>query len=311
MDSYTTIDEKKDPFFLGDSRIDNFQELIEIIEKNQEISRGRTIIYRGQPEAKYKLFNSLQRIWNDKQLYNHYTDYSSFISNLIAQCKKWNSGLIPKYLKNFGSENNEIAFLSIMQHYGLPTPLLDFTLNIYKSLFFAVRNLDYSPPNSEIDNYFSIYFISKEDSALNFIEIIETLIRQQKAKSEVKLPVNIKSIMKYDIKLIENTDLEYKIQNNLNILNQEGAFVFNCSPNEPIEIQYQLNYKLIHAFIKKIDLNFYMVEKVGGCININKKLSNEIFKFLKSKNIDEDSIFPDLNKMKNECLVNEWKNICA
>ena len=123
MQYYNSIREKSNFYISGGKTIDNFKELLLIIDGLSERNRDSKTLFRGQPEAKFMLYSSLQRLWLDKKLHNHYEKYSVLINNLINNCKTWNGGLIQKYLKDIVGSENDICYLSIMQHYGLPTPL--------------------------------------------------------------------------------------------------------------------------------------------------------------------------------------------
>jgi len=311
MQYYSTFQEKSDYFLSGGKTIDNFQALVVLIEKLNNSNSDNQLLFRGQPEAKYKLYCSLQRLWQEKKLHNHYGKYSELINNLISNCKDWNGGLINKYLKYLKSDENKMSYLSIMQHYGLPTPLLDFTLDINKSLFFAIENIDYSPANTEIENYFSIYYVFKKNTILNTSDFFINKTIEYAKKNDLIKSKNLETVLQFEIVLIDNTDEEYRIQNNLNILNQDGAFIFNSSPTEPLESQYLSMRELLYKFFNKKIPDIQFSKELGGCININKKLVGQIVEYLKSKGIDRNSIYPDLNNLKSDCLNLEWKNICT
>lgn len=308
MNYFSSIEEKGQYYISGDSRIDDFDKLIDNIE-NIEQENGSNALFRGQPEARLMLYSSLQRLWIDKRLENHYESYRQLIDNLIKTCKEWNFGLISKYLRNAGWEENELSILSIMQHYGVPTPLLDFTYDINKSLFFATLNIDLSPPATEIDEYFSIYYIYKKNSLLSFSRMMVNELLDSGRKKKIINEKDLNSTMQYDLALIDNTDQAYRIQNNLNILNQEGAFVFNSSPVDPLEVHYLKWMNIYNQIMEKKEDQLLPSGKLACCLNINKGLTSKIREFLARKGIDRYSMFPDLNQMRTDCLNTEWKSI--
>ncbi|HLN22249.1 MAG TPA: FRG domain-containing protein [Bacteroidales bacterium] len=305
---FNTIEEKEEYYISGSSRIDDFENLVESVEKIHQKNSERAL-FRGQPDAKFMLYSSLQRLWIDKHLEKHYDSYRQLIDNLIQTCKEWNFGLVSKYLKNAGWEENEMSILSIMQHYGVPTPLLDFTYDINKSLFFATENIDFAPPENEIDRYFSIYYIFKNNSMLNIKDGVTGDLLSYGEDKNVIGKEDLDTTMKYDIIMIDNNDEAYRIQNNLNILNQEGAFIFNSSPSDPVEIHYHKWMKLFNRILEHKGEKNVKPGKVGGCLNINKKLAVRIKDYLRDKGIDRYSMFPDLNHMRTDCLNAEWQNI--
>jgi len=164
LEEYTTIEEKEPFFTNGGSRINVniegiFDKLLEFYET------GTGFIFRGCSEAKFRLYNSAQRLYMNQDLHkqvpsDHISEhYKNFIAGLIENCKNWNNGVVARLLKSTGiDENNALAYLSYMQHFGVPTPFLDYTFNPYVALFFAIDNLTYKPSNNEIDNYFSLYY---------------------------------------------------------------------------------------------------------------------------------------------------------
>lgn len=309
MEFYKTLSEKNELFLSGEKPIDTFEGLINKINKISNSNNDKSYVFRGQPEAKYKLYNSLQRLWSEKKLKNHYNNYSVLIENLIKHCKDWNNGLILKYLDYVGKFDNDLSYLSIMQHYGMPTPLLDFTYDINKSLFFAIENIDLSPSNSEIENYFSIYSVLKRNTVLYATDLfINKMVDISKEENDI-ITKNLKTTMQFEIVLVDNTDIEYRIQNNLNIINQDGAFIFNSSPSEPLEIQYISMKKTIEHFMKRLNKPIEIPKEVGVCLNINKKLIDQIITYLESKGINKNTIYPNLNNLKNECLSKEWKQL--
>lgn len=308
MRLYKTLFEKEKFFFKRNLTINTFDELLGVLDEFEANGRAH-VLFRGQPESKYMLYSSLQRLWIGRKLEKHYKSYRELLDNLIANSKAWNSGLVSRYLKNAGWHETEMSILSIMQHYGVPTPLLDFTYDINKSLFFATQNIDFSPPVSEIEKYFSIYYIHKDNPVLSMSDmaIKEAL---SSAKDKDLIPAKeLDATMQFSMALIDNADEAYRIQNNLNILNQEGAFIFNSSPTDPLEVHYYRYARHLKRALSKVQENY--TAEIGGCININKKLAAEIRDFLKGKGIDKYSMFPDLNDMSRDCLNLEWEKINA
>ena len=162
--------------------------------------------------------------------------------------------------------------------------------------------IDLSPANSEIEKYFSIYSIFKKNAATHISSLfIDKSIEYATHNNFIKNK-DLSTILQFDIVLIDNTDQEYRIQNNLNIVNQDGAFIFNASPTEPLERQYLNTRESFLKIAQKKNLDFKFLKEVGVCLNINKKLVRQIALYLKDKGIDRNSIYPDLYKLKIDCL---------
>lgn len=110
-------------------KINNVAEYLEIINilsrvKDEDFINGE-IIYRGMADKNWKLLPSLGRYkdLSDGQEYN-------LVKNLLS--------LRPEAFINL---NSNFEILSKMQHYELPTRLLDFTTNPLIALFFACSEL--------------------------------------------------------------------------------------------------------------------------------------------------------------------------
>lgn len=110
-------------------KIDNVVEYLEIVTilsktRREDFVNGE-IIYRGMADKEWKLVPSLERSndLSDGQEYN-------LVNNFLA--------LRPEAFQNL---NSDFEILSKMQHYELPTRLLDFTTNPLIALFFACNEL--------------------------------------------------------------------------------------------------------------------------------------------------------------------------
>ena len=84
--------------------------------------------FRGHSNSAYRLMSTLDRFGNDK--------WSGKERLLIRQFKKFATGHIQP--QQFPSSTFE--WLSLMQHYGAPTRLLDLTTSPYIALYFAVSD---------------------------------------------------------------------------------------------------------------------------------------------------------------------------
>lgn len=106
-------------------KINQILELIEeLLKKSKDENTAEfpnsNLIFRGQSDESWKLLPKLFR--------NEYTD------NLEQD-------LIDSYKRRYNIfNNNYIDNLTDMQHYGMPTKLLDWSRNILIALFFAVEN---------------------------------------------------------------------------------------------------------------------------------------------------------------------------
>lgn len=135
--------------------------------------------FRGQPEAKFQLFNSAQRHFygkgidqlnktvyegndNNEKL-NFFKDWTMTV---IVEGLKWEGAVVPKILNQLNIEYKDpfVPINSYLRHYGVPTPVLDFSLIPFVALYFAIEKVNHTPSNIEIENYMSLYVVDIEYS---------------------------------------------------------------------------------------------------------------------------------------------------
>ncbi|MBQ1782132.1 MAG: FRG domain-containing protein [Gammaproteobacteria bacterium] len=91
--------------------------------------------FRGQSSADWDITSSLQRLLKG-------TDYEEDPSNtefwLLRDFKR-GAGL---YLNDLPAESDLVSWLSLMQHYGAPTRLIDFTQSFYVACYFALSGAE-------------------------------------------------------------------------------------------------------------------------------------------------------------------------
>jgi len=89
-------------------------------------------IYRGHADSSWKLQSSLERVldskWNSSAV-SKFEDYS--INEFKARFRLYDrDNIVP---------DSKLAWLSVMQHHGVPTRLIDFTVSPYVALYFALE----------------------------------------------------------------------------------------------------------------------------------------------------------------------------
>lgn len=134
--------------------IKSLEKFISILE---QLPTKRNNLFRGHSNINYGIQPSLFR---DPKLYkNEYMMYQE----LVIRCPE-----------SFVSCQTHIDFLVEMQHYGLPTRLLDFSLNPLVALYFACENavgigevIVYSVDNKEI-----VYSKSEKTSILSSLAVL-------------------------------------------------------------------------------------------------------------------------------------------
>lgn len=107
--------------------IRDFLEYLRIIYKNQEDNDSN--VYRGQKNAEWELLPSIHR----KRKESNNLSLKNHEMKLYENIRKQN-------LAEFQKQDQFINEIIKMQHYGIPTPLLDWTTNPLIALFFATAS---------------------------------------------------------------------------------------------------------------------------------------------------------------------------
>jgi hypothetical protein len=96
-------------------------------------SNGPFSMFRGHANSSWKLIPSISRACTSKRLL---LGWQKFEDDLLNSFKKYSVPYLP------AEPNNDVDWLVIGQHHGLPTRLLDWTTNPLKALFFSLDDKD-------------------------------------------------------------------------------------------------------------------------------------------------------------------------
>ncbi len=286
MEHYNT--ETKEKQFSNYRRICSVDKLEEIIVEFKKLQNNRKLhcVFRGVNEAKYKLFNSAQRKWQNWDLSKIGIPYKDRINCLLFSC--YNS-LLPRYYKRLGISVNDWLYLSFLQHYNAPSPFLDFSKDFKAALFFACYNVQsYGTTENELDNYMSIYYFKFVDAAQqidSLKNIAETLTKQHNINDEhfyEKLSFDM--VMKdRDVIFVPSYSNIMKVGKkknqlilataNLRSTSQEGEFVCNGTENKPLEMLFREHGAELYCVDIHKGLCNYMIQNYldGSIENARKK----------------------------------------
>lgn len=302
MKVYKSFAEKSEYFNQGSIKINTDEDFNIYTKQLMNHNSKEDFIFRGVSEAKYKLYNSAQRDWANNKTFNKHQEsqYNDHIHKQINICKNWNNNTIQKLFNTYNiSEKNSIAYLAYMQHYEIPTPLLDFTQNVHNAFFFAINEIDYTKEShNEMDNYFSIYSTYQNNTL--YEEFYKTFVNVRNLEQYGEFDYD--NIVKSGLILISDRIREHKIINNIRIVNQEGLFFYNSSLCDPIEYVYRdfflrLREKLTQKKIRELLIH----EKFAVCYNFHKKFAKQINDILLKKEITLDFIYPNNKNLKEYC----------
>lgn len=232
-------------------------------------------IFRGQSDAKWGLSSSFERTING-------TDWDQDWPNtefwLLREFKK-KAG---NYLAKIPDANDTLAWMSLMQHHGAPTRLIDFTHSFYIALYFAVVNAKDASAVWAIDPGFlydvshSVFFLHKghlrdewEDQTYKATnEFFYRLFATASGMPNKEIPIGAAAV--------EPPELHQRIGS------QQGIFVV------------QFNSEV--SFIKNLEP---FVEKEGRPIFrkiiISARLREQCMAHLREMNITSETLFPGID----------------
>jgi hypothetical protein len=322
---YSTLQEKSVKFFPSNQYANNciqtFAELDDWFSHWKDYEKGQKYkaYFRGMGEAKHKLYSSAQRLWSNYEIRDWkrpgpQLQYQDFVMKLINESLNDNT-LLAKVFKLYGIEgtHKEFPCLSILQHYGSPTPLLDWTYNFRVALFFATEYATVPAASiaNELDDYFAIYVITEQTFRIKEIE------KRERALDPFPDPLEIekqKSVLNSFPDPLERahpghlsllTDIKLDVTGKYNpadpfkkplmatiynqyIIPQEGLFIFN--PHAEVPLEDLFSKESLNAIPKGavVPNSSFMV------YNIHKRLLEYVKRKIAMEGYTRDYIMPDL-----------------
>lgn len=267
--------------------IKNISEYLAVISENRKIGN---IWFRGQKFSEYQLEPSLFREKIDVSINEPYYKREKYlIKNANLSVKKFK-----EYVKKYKdcSSFDEIDYLYLMQHYGIPTRLLDFSKNELIALYFSVSNFTQSNHKleDEIFDFTSTQSYTKLGSSVYCIN--PNLINKESFRTSEIINLN-----EYNFDSLKNIDFPICIKSNSideRIKVQEGVFVYYGTMIHPLDY-----YSIFEKDITKIF--------------IPNSVREQIKEELKDKyEISHLTMFPDITGVCMEIIDemdNEFRNV--
>ncbi|WP_456403417.1 FRG domain-containing protein [Hydrogenimonas sp.] len=282
----------------------NPQDLISFfeLEKVKGMNNQRKWIFRGQAQEDWGLHSKLAReIIDNKNLKNilssFYWEENVILTSFLHACREigLELPLPPKNYKNMSFlefEQNQ-HLMALGQHYGLPTRMLDWTLNWRNALFFA---LDPIKQNYSKDSNLVIWCLDRQYTDLGLRYMIDG--------------------HSYMIN-------EYwpSFHQNKNAVAQAGVFTYIESPFDTRSDEFFFN-KLVkqeNVSINHLDINYALANgeilnygenkkiTIGYKLTISRMHFEYLLQWLDSRFINQHYLFPDYQGV---CIsiLNDWRN---
>lgn len=284
LETYKTLKEKEQIF--GSkcySRIDTVAQFKEWYDSFKTENK----LFRGVNEAKFKIYTSAQRYYITHDLKKSGKEVEDVIEEELKQIKQINNQLLKKYFDLLGVIDHDMLYLSFLQHYSGISPFIDFTTKIDKALFFMQDGVSFGHGCVGIDNYSSLFFKGPRTKPIKDRKLSEKEIRKKYSFSKMISRAN-NGVRKKNI-LFRTEELNVGKENisslaNLNVVAQDGRFLFRCNGIEPLE-------------------------KNISCVDIHKSIIPYIKMELEKKGITKESIYPQEENIAQLALQKALENI--
>ncbi|MCU0318457.1 MAG: FRG domain-containing protein [Flavobacteriales bacterium] len=266
--------------------------------------RQQGFFYRGNKRAGYKLFTSGQRYWiESEKAGGRFRDHHHMYINRLYDLRTRDDLPFKELFKRWGIDSNDdMAMLSLLQHYGGVTPFLDLSEDPYVALYFAVEERDREPEHpTELDAYCAFYTFPRDlVHVLN--RAFQQTVERQRNRGDIdtgRIYSEYRFFHRGYFLIMHHEWVEKhlgpkhgKLHNNLNIIRQRGLFAYNSTADLPVPEALQEFEKQF----RKSGVKGQWVSEQLKCVNIHIGLVPYIRERLAalSPSYDKDYVMPNM-----------------
>lgn len=263
--------------------------------------------YRGIKRASYKLLTTGQRYWiGSKGAGGRYTDHHQMYTNRLYHLRNRENLLFKALFRQWKIDSNdELAMLSLLQHYGGYTPFLDLTEDPFVALYFAAENPGkVLYPKSELDEYFAVYTFPRD-----MVDVLNRRYREavegQSGRGDMNAGRTYSEYRFFSQGYFLVMHQEWiekhlgngrgRLINNPFIIRQKGLFAYNSTADLPIPEALKEKEKEMGVHRGQGEL---MSDQLK-CLNIHRRLAPYIMERLAKLDppIVRDYVKPDFKKI--------------
>lgn len=258
------------------TRIEKWKEFPEIFESSIFKNSGNEYVFRGHRRHDWGLTPSLGRFFENGMISEDNAEEQLRIFRKAVRGRISDHSLL-----NDGEEDDELW--SIGQHYGLKTPLLDWTYSPYVALFFAFEKEDNLSENE--DNPYRVVYVLNKSFVVDYCENIRIFEPKKDDHGRLVSQAGLFTFSPYN-DTIENTIIEALVKNESDLTPEDEEFITAkhiCKIYVKNECQIDcLNY------LRSMNVHHASLfpDIIGAAEYSNYMLKNSIF--LKSQNAPYD-----------------------